>query len=333
MRTLIVFLLCAPLLVFAYPQEKPNPRQDPDLCLHDSSTECGWWWKMQKPPAPVAKKPPPPKSEPPQKKAKINCQDPKQWRAPCGFVDPGHSYEFQAQQRDALRRRMVMNPRDPKAVRGFQKYNLWMLNQAIGVLDMWQFNVTQDPSLNPALDKPTSRFGLQLMMKAEKGVTKSIYSEIKNQGGYFVWFTRSDCEYCHGMLSIINMLIQETNIPVHNASLDEDCMKGFVDENCVAGKLARQAGGQLSVRIVPDLMLYLPNDGAWIRLATGVETLATIEQRIKLFVGATKAAYENAVVNAQTKYGANVDFMDKARVMQNLGMAEGIPAQADTPEK
>lgn len=323
----LIGLLLAAVALPAAGQDEPAPAP---ICQNDSKTECGWWWSLHPEPEPEPEErlpSPRPQPQAPEKKPapkKVDCTDPGQWVAPCGFKDPKGSFDFQAKQRDALRQRMVMNPNDPKAVRGFQEYSNWMLNQAIAVSRMWRFNSTQDPSLNPAVDKPVSRFGLKLLEREKKKGTEAIYDLIREEDGFFVWFTRSDCPYCHDMLPLIMKLQEKTGIEVHNASLDEQCMSPFPSSHCLTGKDSRVPAAKLAVRTVPDLMIYLPKDNTWIRLATGVVTLSTIEIRIKLFVGAMQAAYENAVVNSETEHGPNVDFLDDAKIQQNLGMGRGI---------
>lgn len=315
----------------------PEPRSDSDesRCEPGSDTECGWFWKRypdkeEEKTKPKPKPKPKPQPNKPGKDKKddsdqaIDCDNPDEWRPGCGFIDPGKSYDFQAKQRDALKRRMVMEPNNRKAVRGFQEYNNWMLNQAIAASRMWRFNTAQDPSLSQITDKPTSRFGLKLLQREQEKNTNEIYELIKKENGFFVFFSRTDCPYCHDMLPVLKELQEDTGVNVHNASLDAECMPGFPDGKCLTGERSRKPAARLKVRTVPDLLVYLPKDQTWIRLATGVKTLATIKDRIKLFVSGMEAAYENAVANAKNKFGPNVDFVNEANIRDNLGMAQGV---------
>lgn len=309
------------------PEQPENP-----MCEPGSDTECGWFWKRSLPekdedeekPGPIEQ---PRRGEQAKRSAdedQIDCTDEDEWRATCGFVDPGTSYSFQAKQRDALREQMIMNPNTPKSVRGFQKYTNWMLNQAITAARMWKYNTAQDPSLDMTTDQPTSRFGLKLLQREKSATQQKIYQLIREEGGFFVYFSRSDCNYCHDLMPVLASLEEETGVAVHNASLDEQCMPGFDAEHCLTGEHSTRPAAMLKVRTVPDLLLYLPADNTWIRLATGVKTLSTIKTRIKLFVSGMKAAYENAVVNAENEYSPNMDFKHDADLEQRMGTAKGI---------
>lgn len=291
-----------------------DPRADP--------VECGWWWKMTRPEPPEAK----PAVPPPPAQTTRNCQDPRQWAPPCGFINPGSDFAFQSRQRDALMQRMVMHPNNPAAVRGFQEYNKWVLNRAIAVGRMWRWNMVQDPSLNPTVSAPTSQFGLNLLKRERGSLQQRVYQIIGEAGGFFVWFTRSDCRYCHDMASIIDLVREDTGLPIYNASLDAACMPGFAGNQCMTGPATHKPAALLEVRTVPDLFLHLPKDQQWIRVATGVVTVPVITARIKLFVGAMLAATENAVVNAKAS-GYNrpsVDFLNEVQSFTRYGMGEGV---------
>lgn len=322
---LIALVLSAMALLWPGHAYASGIRTDPDRCVDGSQVECGYWWKMT---APEPEDIHPLQADPrlrrkqAQKDNEVDCTNPDEWKPPCGFVDPRHSYAFQAKQRDALMRRMVMNPNSPKAVRAFQKYNLWVFNQAITAGEMWRWNMTQDPSLNPLARSPVSRLGLNLLRKERQGVQQQIFDEIRSAGGFFVWFTRSDCSYCHGMLGVIKMLEEDSGIPVYNASLDRQCMPGFADR-CKTIEDTLVPARALNIEIVPDLMLYLPEDQKWIRLATGVVPLKVIKSRARLFIGAVLAANENAVANANG-YNPSVDFSHKPKVLKLMGLSEGV---------
>lgn len=299
-------------------------------CGPDRNIECGWWWKAKdnKDEEKEEKKLPPPLPLPnaakPKAEQELDCTDPKQWIAPCGFVDPGTSFAFQSKQRDALKERMVMEPSNREAVLGFQNYNQWMVRKAVAVANMWQFNLVQDPSLNPEVQMPVSPFGLKLLRREEAKVKKSVYQMIEESGGYLVWFTRSDCIYCHEMAGIMQMLAKSTKIPIYNASLDDSCIKGYVGDMCLTAPGTHEPAGLLSVKVVPDLVLHIPGENTWIRIATGVVTEDVILSRIDLFVAAVQAAHENSVVNSGHDFAPSVDFENKAKILENMGLGTGI---------
>lgn len=133
------------------------------------------------------------------------CLSKDTWTDDCGFINPGSDFEFQEKQRDALLVRMVMNPQDSKAVEDFQYYTKWMFDQAAQVANMWYYNRIQNPELDPQATSPVSQFGLRLVGDLEKAKSEDIFNLLKEEG-MLVYFTRSDCSFCHEMAPTIHRL-------------------------------------------------------------------------------------------------------------------------------
>lgn len=298
-------------------------------CTVMSPYECGWWWKMRPPekqgPLPAPSRQP---ARPSEKLVEIDCTDPDQWQPPCGFVNPGNNYAFQSQQRDALMRYMVMRPNSPSAVRGFQRYNQWVFDRAIAIGRMWRWNMVQDPSLNPLKATPVSQFGMRLLLQQEAHQRTWIYQSLGDEGAFFVYFSRTDCDYCHAMQPIIERLAEKTNLAVYDASLDSRCMPGFSHDRCMTAPQTIRPARILNVRTVPALFLHLPDDNQWVRLSSGVAALSKLESRIRLFVAAIKAANANAIVNASESPNGrpSVAFQrrDQIQALARYGLGRGV---------
>lgn len=334
-RGIILFLtLIAGTVASAQPSsggEEERARR----CGSGDTVECGWWWNYDEINNPFDKKRPTPTPAPiaaqpvqeiPTAQVEIDCTDPQQWVTPCGFVDPAGDFDFQAQQRDALRRQMVMSVNDPAAVKEFQKYNRWAIDQAIQIASVWEFNLIQDPSINPLVTQPTSTFGLSMLDRERDDQQTELFSALKDEGAFFVFFTRSDCRYCHDMEDIMGRVEVVTGLEVHNASLDETCLPHYEKkgDRCLTSPATIPAAQYLGITVVPDVILHIPSTGGWIRVATGVNAVNTIVTRTRLFTNAVRAAVENGIQNAQD-YTPSVDFRTKANALVKRGVGAGVP--------
>lgn len=259
--------------------------------------------------------PPPPKEQ--------KCKKRETWVPECGFVNPGADFDFQAKQRDALMQRMSVANNDPKAVEDFQYYMRWVLERTSEVTNLWWYNMVQNPELDPTVKAPVSAFGLRLMTDVKNGKDNELFALVKQEGGAFVYFSRTDCEFCHHMKDTLMRVSRDTGVAVRNASLDSTCMPGF-EEGCIAGEKAVSAAQALQVRTVPSLFLYVqPN--TWLRVATGVSDVESIKARTSQFF----AAYRNALLT-NTENGfkgrASVNFGDTSPD----GTAKGVAGSGDT---
>lgn len=236
-----------------------------------------------------------------------DCTDPEQWDVECGFVDPKGDFRFQSLQRDALLSHATMNPQDPRAVEGFQRYMHWAVNQAITMARTWQWNMIQNQDLNPRAHTPVSAFGLRAALRVEEAHQASVLAEIKAQGGFLVWFTRTTCPYCHDMRDTMLRVSRASNLTVWNAALDGECMEGF-EEYCRGGPDVINAARRLNIAAVPDLWLYLPEDDVWLRISSGIESVETINNRMELFFGAIRRAAIRGIKNSAGEQRPSVDF-------------------------
>jgi len=265
-------------------------------------TECGWFYgaEFDVPPVEEEKKPetaappPPPKPQdktPPflQADPKERCKHPETWDRQCGWVDPGTDYAFMKRQEEELAKQMVMTSNSPWAVKQYQKFVLWAVDRVGEVASTWSFNVTQDQELNPNLRNVTSRQGLRWANQKNPLERKAFFEMIKEDGGFLVYWTKSDCFYCKKMVNIVQYVSKASGLEVWNASLDGKCEEPFKD-HCMTAPATLDPAAMLSVKVVPDLMLYMPKEKAWLRVASGVEAAEPIMSRMKLYAQGVRSA-------------------------------------------
>lgn len=275
-----------------------------------ANPERGWFFFETKPTEaepPKEEAPPPQKMPttlpPPPKEDK--CKKKETWSAACGFVDPGKDFEFQGKQRDELLQNMVMSKNDPKAVEAFQYYMRWVLERTTEVTNLWWYNMVQNPDLDPTVSSPVSTLGLRLMTDVHNGQQKEIFDLVKDEGGMYVFFSRSDCMFCHQMASPLQQLSHKTGLPVRNASLDGKCIEGL-EAGCMTAPATLAPADALQVTTVPTVFLYTkPN--TWIRIATGVTDTDSMITRTAQFFSAYRTAMLKGVENGQNGR-ASVDF-------------------------
>jgi len=259
----------------------------------------GWFYFDDPKPAddePAASQPQAtPPSTQPQKPKEDKCKKKDTWDATCGFVNPGEDFEFQAKERDALLERMTVAQNDPKAVEAFQYYMHWVLERTSQVTNLWWYNMTQNPELDPSASQPISAMGLRLMTDVRKGTEREVFDMVRDEGGLFVFFSRSDCEFCHQMAEPLRMLADRTGLPVRNASLDAQCLPQFKD-GCMTAPDSVGPAQALQVATVPTVFLYVrPN--TWIRIATGIADTESMAQRSMQFFSAYRSALLKGVDN------------------------------------
>lgn len=325
MRTItLIFLFFISLHSYAIDNDKQN-KQTPDERCNDPSSEieCGWHYgyidpfgELETPKEivtpPVKEKAPEPESEPEQqepKEKKERCTKMSNWDESCGFIDPGTDYEFQSKQRDIFLQGLLMKSGDPEAVKNMQKYQRWMINKAVEASKVWEFNLVQDPTLSASTKAPVASYAIHAATQIRENTTAGVINEVNQQGGYYVWFTRSDCQFCHHQLKMVNKLSLKGSLKIRNVSLDEECMPGY-EEDCIRAPISIVPAKELGVQIVPSFFLYLPKDDTWIRVSNGLESLNTINTRVKNFFLAIKSAAINGTNNGSGTT-PSVDFSEK----------------------
>ncbi len=296
-----------------------------------TNPEKGWFF-YQHPPTVASRKPPaggkahavePPPSP--------KCSSMSTWTASCGFIDPGTSFAFQAKERDALLKRMVMSHDDPAAVQAFQYYMKWVTDRAIDAANLWQYNLVQNPSLDPSVRMPFNALGLKLMTDVKDSTAASLYEALRSQKAFLVYFSRYDCEFCQAMDNILTYMSQDHGIEVWNTPIDGKCMPGF-EKHCYTGRKAVLAAEALKVRIVPTVFLYVPGgkpaQDLWMRLSTGLTDEQTLSGRVVSFFTAYRRALLEGVHNGVA--GApSVDFSAEP----TSGIAPGISVPNGTDEQ
>jgi len=320
----IIFLPAVLLCNSVLAQTDSLEKSAPDESLKQKA-EKGWFFYEKTPiveekipkPAPVV-----PvvedKSNPDDKKPKPDkCKKVDTWSTECGFVDPGTDFSFQEKQRDALMQSMVMNKNDPKAVENFQYYMKWVMERATEVANIWQYNMTQNPELDPQVKSPVSTFGLRLMTEVEHGHESEIYSALRNENAQLIYFSRTDCTYCHSMTPHVLTIAKKAGLPIWDASLDEACLPEFKDK-CGTAAVTTKPAQLLQVTTVPSLFLYI-KPGTWIRLSTGVTDESSITTRLTSFFAAYRNALLKGVSNGQNGR-PSVDFSDT----ETNGASQGV---------
>lgn len=295
--------------------------------------ECGWWWGFDTP-GPLT--PPPKKHHPgPTARAKPSaspqtCHHAGTWQPKCGFINPHGSFALQAKERDALRQAAVMHPTNQNAVLQFQKYMRWMTNEAILFTQMWMYNMQQFPSLNPAVASPLSTFGLRMASEAQRVHAHVVWHVLQSMHAFFVYFSRSDCIYCHAMASTVRRVARHAGLPIWDASLDATCLPGFV--HCGTAPATIAPAQRLHVSIVPTLFIFVPKTQSWLRVSTGISSQTAIESRTRLFFQAAESAAQHGLEHS-VGGTTPVSFTDQTlsgpevmKVARQKGLGAGINA-------
>lgn len=290
-----------------------------------TSSEVGWFWgymqellDQEKERLAALEEAPKPLNQNPD--SEQDCTKADEWSTECGFIHPGADFEFQAKQRDALLENAAMNSSKPEEVIKFQKYLSWAVDQAITMANVWEWNMTQNPELNPRLTIPVTGFGIRAATANRKAHQRSIVEEITAQEGFLVWFTRKSCEACALMVDPLERLERQTGIKIYAASLDNACHGKF---ECITGEEVIAAATVLNVSFTPDIWLHLPKDDNWFRVSAGIETDIQIIERLELFFGAIKHAAVQGLSSAMDSSLPAIDFSMPEIPSKNL-LGEGI---------
>jgi len=305
--------------VFAY-----NGENKASKILNSDGFECpeglhpderGWWWGCTEPEESISK---PPKmtsgqTKPTKEQKEELCSEQETWDAKeCGFVNPNKikdykkAFEFQKMQQEQLSRQMVMNPTDEKAVLEYQKYNKWWLKQSVLTSDTWKFNILQNPEMDPKLKNPISTYGLQMASQIRKLDKESVWETLKEDGAFFVWWTSSDCQYCHAQAKTMKRLPKRMGgLEIYNTSLDDKCIEGYKGEFCrTVDEEVNTVAALLKIEVVPTLMMFIPNDvdeqmgGTWLKIAHGITSANEIENRSYKYFKAHASAIKKGLTSA-----------------------------------
>jgi len=330
-RIFIATILALAVAIPAFAQDD-TVRVAPDASLK-AKAEKGWFFYEQAP-KPAENKsadaPPPPETPKPPKADKADkdpCQDASTWTSSCGFVNPGKNFDFQAKERDVLLNNMSISNNDPKAVEAFQYYMRWVMGRAAEVANEWYYNTVQNPELDANVNQPISSFGLRLMTDVKSGKAKEIFDALKADDATLIYFSRTDCEFCHAMAATARIASKKTGLPLIDASLDSQCLEGFTSDTCISGDDVLIPAQKLQVTIVPTIFLKIKPD-TWIRVSTGVTDESTIESRLVSFFSAYRSALLKGVSNG--KNGApSVDFSDPDSGV--TGNQAGVASQKKVP--
>lgn len=238
-----------------------------------------------------------------------SCTNKDNWTEDCGFVDPGEDYDFQSIQRDVFLKGLLMKSHDPKSVENMQRYQRWLVTKAVEASKVWEYNLVNKPELSASIKNPVTSFGLGMATQLREDTTQAVIEEIQAQGGMFVWFTRSDCPFCHQQRIMMQNLKDFDDYRIRNVSLDETCMEGF-EEGCITAPFSLTPASKLNVNIVPSIYVFIPKDDTWIRISNGLEAMDVINNRVKNFFLAVKSAHINGIKNGDG-YIPSIDFRNK----------------------
>lgn len=301
-------LACMGAFALAGPASAQETEQArPGTELHQDKARQGWFFyrdpkkdEKKSPPPPT---PPAPAASTPQvvtaplvvvgrpaskeDKEKL-CKQKDSWTQDCGFVDPGDDFEFQAKQRDILLQQMSLRPDVPEAVEAAQRYMKWVVGRASMAANMWYFNMTQKPELDPTVKNPISEVGIALATRVTQATQGEYFRLIQEEGGKLFFFSRDDCSYCHVQAPYTQRVARTMGLELINVPLDGKCLEGFSGETC-ADNIKPEQYTKLDVSIVPTLYLYVPSN-TWLRLATGVSSDTTVLANTVNFFSAYRAA-------------------------------------------
>lgn len=306
-------------------------RPDTKAELNGEPSDRGWFFfrEKQKPevkeedPAPAAEQAP--QAKPEAKPVSDQCKSTKTWKPSCGFIDPGNDFAFQERMRDELLQHMSLSNNDPKAVEAVQYYVKWVMSKSVQVARLWQYNMTQNPELDPFVQQPISSFGLKLMTEVKSNEAQDIFNALRDQGAFLVYFTRSDCAFCHSMAPVVAKLSADSGVPVRNAALDSTCIAEF-QAGCLTQPETIPPAQALQVSVVPALFLYVP-ENTWLRIGTGVVDGATLTARMTSFFSAYRAALLKGIKNGDDGR-ASVDFTNT----DPTGLGQGVTSEEGAPK-
>lgn len=309
MRTLCaVSFLALMLLASAAPSLAQSPAEQPAAPgedLHRDPARQGWFWYLDPKkdvPAESEGVPLPEKAETPKGKPPVvvvlgtppdetKCKNKDTWVADCGFIDPGSDFDFQSKQRDILLQQMSLRPDNPESVEAAQRYMKWVVGKASQAANMWYFNMTQNPDLDPTVKNPISEVGIALATRATQATQLEYFRIIREEGGILFFFSRNDCQFCHDQAPYTRRVARTMGLRLINIPLDGKCLPGFEAEAC-GDNIKPEQYAVLQIKTVPTLFLFVPSN-TWIRLGTGLVPDSTVLANTVNFF----AAYRSAMVN------------------------------------
>jgi len=317
LRSLILFSLLLNISVFA---QSDNKKPEKERCNGSTKIECGWHYGYIDPLGELETKQEKKEELPPiiiinaqkEKDDKEKCTDISNWEESCGFIDPGIDFDFQAKQRDIFLKNLLMKSHDPQSVENMQRYQKWLVTKAVEASKVWEFNMVQKPELSASTKNPISSFGLSMATRLREDTSEAVLREVKSEGGLFVWFTRSDCPFCHKQTILMDKLQRDYDLKIRNVSLDAECMPGYED-GCFTAPYSILPAKELGVNIVPSFYVYMPKDDTWIRVSNGLESTSTIISRIRNFFLAVKSAHINGINNGDGN-SPSIDFKNSEKL-------------------
>lgn len=241
----------------------------------------------------------------PEEKEK-ECKNQDKWDVNCGFVDPTtlglsseKAFEFEQKQYKGLIRNYALYPNNAEAVYNFQKFNMWVLNQAMTASYTWQYNLAQHPEVSANVQVPVSQFGMQLIKNIDQQSEKDFWKTL-SKTAFFVLITKTDNPICQSQGTIMHILERETGMTVWNFSIDEKHLPGFdhyMNYPLLKKEKREAIAKHIQMNWLPTVYLYMKpvqaNDiGHWIRVTSGITPLDEIKERTINFV----EAYRHAIV-------------------------------------
>lgn len=336
-RQCVEIIFCSLLLVFScHAAEKSSD----DLRRIDHHPERGWYFYETHPDFVMLT----------QKKTALpsikSCGEVDKWRIECGFINPtslklsaSEAYDLEQREYHGLMRQYALYPDRPDAVYAFQRFNYWVISQAMTAAYTWQYNLAQHPDVDANATIPVSQFAERLMRhledQSERGFWKSL-----SQSGFFVLVSRADDPYCLAQDKLMRLLEQETGVAVWDLSIDQSQLPGarrVMHYPLLSASQQKAISRQLDFSWLPTVYLYLKPmalqdkidektgaQGQWIRVSNGLTTLSDIKARTLNFV----MAYRHAMVEGAA-HGKSVtpDF----RYFRDQGLYP-LLAKADAPE-
>jgi conjugal transfer pilus assembly protein TraF len=175
----------------------------------------------------------------------------------------------------ALREQAVLKP-TPDNIKEYYKFQMQVLDQSSTFADASRRVLWANSELDYSTRRPVNNFAVaQFNQNRTKSIQTTNANLAKTHG--LLFFYRSDCPYCHSMVSTIKAFTQRTGMDVLPIATDNKPMKGL--PNAVPNNGMAEA---LDVQTVPALFLVERKSKAVTSLGAGVMALSELLERIHI---------------------------------------------------
>ena len=167
----------------------------------------------------------------------------------------------------------VMNPTDAN-VRHYLEFQDLSYKQSEKYAEVWKRIVWTTPSLNPAVNSPSTTAGINVKEEVDQKNRVATAKDLSKRYGLFFFF-KSDCPYCHKMAPILLAFSKQYNFEVFPISLDGGGLPEFPHPQSNNGMAEK-----LDVETVPAVFLGDRNTADITPIAFGVVAETELLDRI-----------------------------------------------------